>query len=93
MPSIVSDTVVLRFGIDHSFRLFEGGTKLPIPSCAQTDNIVSRSYASLAIQICPLERNLIQGQAHKGQVVTRLYEERVVKGNPCSLMQHVVRDT
>jgi hypothetical protein len=30
-----------------------------IPMCVLTDNIVPRSHASLAIQICPLERTLV----------------------------------
>ena len=30
-----------------------------IPSCVQTDNIILRLYASLAVQIYPLERNLV----------------------------------
>ncbi len=38
-------------------RVFEDSEHL-IPMCVLTDNIVPRSHASLAIQICQLERTL-----------------------------------
>jgi hypothetical protein len=49
-------------GIDVSnlTRVLAGQRKF-IPICIQTDTIILHLYAYLAIQICPLERELVTG--------------------------------